>query len=246
MRTGAAFAAFLALASAAYAAPDDQCDVPAILAEPLAELPRSTIAAKRDGKLEILILSGSPSQTGATKGLRSYPSFFEEALRAKLPALEVRVVVRSASRRTVTELLPSLEKLLKETRPSLVIWQAGTADAYRGLDIEEFSDGLRRGVAAILREGADTALVDLQYSPRTDRLVDVQSYINAMRWVADTTDVPLFSRYEIMRHWSETDAFDLTSLRNDGLFEQVHSCIGKLLADFVVRATALNDFKGDK
>jgi hypothetical protein len=244
MVVGAALAAALALASPASAASDEHCDVPAILSEPLAQLPRATIAAKRDGRLDILVLSGSPSQTGATKGLRSYPIFFQERMREKLPGLEVRVVVRAAPRRSVTELLPQLPKLLADVRPGLVIWQAGTADAYRGVDADEFATALREGITAVLRASADVVLVDMQYSPRTDQLIDVSNYLAYMRSVADSMDIPLFSRYEIMRYWSDSGAFDFTSLRDDGLFEKVHHCMGKLLADFVLRATQLDDFKG--
>jgi hypothetical protein len=244
MSFGAAFAALLAFAAPAYATTEDRCAVPAILAEPLAKLERTTIAARKDRKLDVLFLSGSPSQTGATKGLRSYPSFFQERLKEKLPALDVRVTVRAAPRRSVAELLPQLPKLLAETQPGLVIWQAGTADAYRGVDAEEFAGALREGVSTILKNGADVVLVDMQYSPRTDQLIDAQNYLAYMRSVADSMDIPFFSRYEIMRHWSDSGAFDFTSLRDDGLFEKVHQCMGKLLADFVLRATDLDEFKG--
>jgi hypothetical protein len=239
----AALAAGLVFATAVGAA-DEHCSVPLIYTEPFAELQRATIAAKRDGKLDILILSGSPSQTGAAKGLRSYPSFFEEALRARLPKLTVNLMVRTAPRRTVGELLPTLEKLLADTSPKLVIWQAGTADAYRGVDSEEFAEALRKGVETVLRSGADVVLVDLQYSPRTDRLIDSADYIATMRRVATATDVALFGRYDIMRYWADFGVFDLASLRDNGLYEQVHSCIGDLLAGFVVRAADLSEFRG--
>jgi hypothetical protein len=223
---------------------DERCSVPLIYTEPLASLPRATIAAKRDRKLDILVLSGSPSQTGAAKGLRSYPSFFEEGLRRRLPDLGVNLIVRSAPRRTVSELLPSLEKFLADTKPSLVIWQAGTADAYRGVDAEDFAESLRQGVGMVLRNAADVVLIDLQYSPRTDRLINSSDYIASMRSVASAMDVPLFSRYDIMRYWNDFGTFDLAALKKDGLYEQVHSCIGDLLAGFVVRAAELDEFRG--
>ncbi|MEX0589739.1 MAG: SGNH/GDSL hydrolase family protein [Xanthobacteraceae bacterium] len=244
MRAGAALAAFLALAPVATAATDEHCIVPAFLVEPLAQLPRATIAAKRDRKLEILLISGSPSQTGAAKGLRSYPSVFEDALRQRLPGLDIHLVVRAAPRRSVADTLPKLSEMLAEFQPALVIWQAGTADAYLGVEADDFADTLRRGIATVLKSGADAVIVDMQYSPRTDRLIDTPNYLAQMRWLAETMDVPLFSRYEIMRYWSDSGAFDLTSLKNDGLFEKVHMCIGNLLADFVARGASLDEFKG--
>jgi hypothetical protein len=246
IRAAAALAAVLAFASTSAADIDERCSVPAYLTEPLAKLDRATIAAKRDRKLDILLLSGSPSQTGAAKGLRSYPTFFEAALRSQLPGVQTNVTVHAAARRAVPELLPKLPELLSQAQPSLVVWQAGTADAYRGIEADEFSEALRTGIATVLNSGADVVLLDLQYSPRTDQLVDISNYLAHMRTVADSMDVPLFSRYEIMRHWSDSGAFDLTSLRNDGLFEKIHMCIGSLLADFVVRGTSLDEFKGGR
>lgn len=243
VRVAAATAAFLALVSAANAATDERCEIPAIFVEPLSPLPRAAAAARRDRKLDILVLSGSPSQTGAAKGLRSYPAYFQDALREKFPSLEVHVAISAAPRRSVADLVPQLDKVLADARPSLVIWQAGTADAYRGLEAESFAEALRRGLSKVLESGADVVLMDMQYSPRTDNLVDVGGYIANMRWITSSMEVPLFSRYEIMRHWNDTGAFDLGSLRNNGLFEQVHRCIGELLADFVARGAELKEFE---
>jgi hypothetical protein len=239
----AALAAILVSASAPAEA-NERCFVPGYLSAPSAKLPRATISAKRDRKLEILFISGSPTQTGASKGLRAYPSYFEEALRERFPGLEIQTVVRSAPRRLVSDVVPKLKDMLDEVKPSLVIWQAGTADVLRGVDVEEFERSLRDGVSTILRGGTDVLLMDMQYSPRTDRLVDGASYVESMREVSDATDIPLFDRYSIMRYWNDSGAFDLTSLKNDGLYEKIHQCIGGLLADFVVRATSLEEFKG--
>jgi len=242
LRIAAALAAGITFAPAALAI-NERCSVPLIYVEPLAQLQRTTIAAKRDRKLNILLLSGSPSQTGALKGMRSYPSYLDDALHHRFPNLAIKLTVRAAPRRTVKELLSTLDKLLQETRPSLVIWQAGTADAYRGLDADAFAESLHMGISTILRSGADVILVDLQYSPRTDQLIDANDYRASMRNVANATDVPLFSRYDIMRFWNDFGVFDLASLRNNGLYEKVHSCIGELLASFVARATDLREFQ---
>ena len=46
-----------------------------------------------------------------------------------------------------------------------------------------------------------------------------------------------------MRHWNETGAFDLSSTKNDGLFERIHLCLGRLLAENVAagRLSATTD-----
>jgi hypothetical protein len=47
-----------------------------------------------------------------------------------------------------------------------------------------------------------------------------------------------------MRYWNVSGAFDLTSLRDDGLYEKIHICIGELLADFILRGAGLKEDKG--
>lgn len=242
----AALAAIILCTSTALSAADERCSIPESLADPNAELPASSFAVQRTHRLDVLVLSSTPSQTGAAKGLRSYPSFFEAALKGRLPGVEIHVAVRSAKRYTVMELQPSLPALLEETKPNLVIWQGGTVELYRGIDPNIYGNALHDGVLKLSRSGIDIVLVDMQYSPRTSRLVDSAAYVENMRRVAETFDIPFFNRYEIMRHWSDSGAFDLSALGNDGLFEKIHFCLGRLLADFVVRGALLTNYKAPK
>lgn len=237
----AAAAAFLA--SAAPAAADGRCYVPPFLLEPGYSLSRAAEAA-RDGELAILIVSGSPSQVGGTQGLRSYPAYLEAVLRKRLSGVKVTVEVRAKARQSAAEVVPVLPDLVAETRPALVVWQMGTVDTLRQSAPAAFGRQLRQGIAAISALGADTVLLDMQYSPRTDRLLDYASYLAAIRDAAEALRVPLFDRYEIMRYWNVSGAFDLASLKGDGLYEKIHVCLGELLADFILRGAGLKEAKG--
>jgi hypothetical protein len=42
-----------------------------------------------------------------------------------------------------------------------------------------------------------------------------------------------------MKYWAETGIFDLSAMRNDGVYEKLHRCLGGLLSDFIVRAGSL-------
>jgi len=244
MRALAAVAAILAFTSAAAAATDERCGTPDYLIEPQASLSRVLAAVTRTQRLDILVLSGAPSQMNTAKGLRSYPSYLEAALSAELPRVQVRVAVRAAPRRSVMEVQPLLPALLAEVKPNLVIWQGGTVEAYRGIDAYGFGRSLLAGVSTLIVGGSDVILVNMQYSPRTELLIDIPAYNENMRWVSESLDIPFFNRYAIMRHWSDTGAFDLAALKNDGMFEKIHFCLGRLLADFVIRAASLSEFKG--
>lgn len=244
MRTIAALAAFVALTSAAHADTESRCYVPAFLTAPGVSLMRVAESVKQDRKLAIALLSGSPSQTGGAKGLRSYPTYLENALRERLPGVEVTVEVRAKARQSTGELLPLMPNLLEEIKPTLVIWQVGTVDTFRQTDTEIFGRNLQQGLEVISARSADTVLLNMQYSPRTDRLIDYESYTGEIRTAGEAANVPLFDRYEIMRYWNVSGTFDLTSLKDDGLYEKIHVCIGSLLADFILRGAGLIEDKG--
>jgi hypothetical protein len=76
--------------------------------------------------------------------------------------------------------------------------------------------------------------MNLQYSPRTDPMMHVGPYADAMRMVAEDRGVPLFDRMGIMKYWNDEGIFDFYSMSNDGTVERVHHCIGRLLADLVI------------
>jgi hypothetical protein len=235
-----AFAAIVAIAApASYAAGlDERCAVPAELIETSAALPRAALAIKR-GRLDLVVLSGAPAQTAAG-GLHKYPFYLEQTLRDRLRDVEVRVFSRAEPRRTVMEIMAGLPQLIEELKPALVVWQSGTIEALRGIDPDGYGRKLDSAVEMVQQRGADVLLINPQFSPRTDFMIDSTSYTEHMRWVAQTRDVPFFNRFEVMRHWSESGAFDLAAVRDNGTFEQVHRCIGQLLGDIIVHAAALN------
>jgi hypothetical protein len=236
-----AFAAILAVAAPASVAAgiDERCAVPAELVETSAPLPRAALAIKR-GRLDVIVLSGAPAQTAAGGSLHKYPFYLEQTLRDRLRDVEVRVFSRAEPRRTVMEVMAGLPRLLEELKPNLVVWQSGTIEALRGVDPDGYGRKLDSGVEIVQARGADVLLVNPQFSPRTDFMIDSASYTEHMRWVARTRDVPFFNRFEVMRHWSENGTFDLAAVRDNGTFEQVHRCLGQLLGDVIVHAAALS------
>jgi hypothetical protein len=237
-------AAIALFTSAAQAAMDERCYVPSFLTEPSYPLDRVAASVKKDSALPVLIVSGSPSQVGGTKGLRSYPTYLENALRQQLPGINVTVAVRSKARQSSSEVVSGLPSMIEGAKPALVIWQVGTVDTFRQTAPETFSNNLRQGIAAVAKHDADTVLLGMQYSPRTDQLVDYATYLDALRDASEEAKVLLFDRYEIMRYWNVAGSFDLTSLRDDGLYEKIHVCIGELLADFILRGSGLKESKG--
>ena len=59
-------------------------------------------------------------------------------------------------------------------------------------------------------------------------MIALGPFVDTMRVVAQQREVPLFDRFGIMRHWSETGAFDLYAAGKDNVLAQrVHDCIGR-------------------
>ncbi len=84
-----------------------------------------------------------------------------------------------------------------------MIWQTGTVDAMRAIHPDDFRNALDEGVTAVKGAGADTILMNLQYSPRMETMLPTAPYLDNIRAVAQQQDVPLFDRYSIMHSWNE-------------------------------------------
>jgi lysophospholipase L1-like esterase len=195
-------------------------------------------SAGRKGSLRILVVgTGSSSLAGPDGPRNAYPARLAEALKERLPKAEVAVSTDVRGRRTAADMAAAIQQLALDGKANLVIWQTGTVDAMRGVDPDAFRATLETGIAGAKAAGADVILVNMQYSPRTETMIAVQAYADAMQSVAQQQDVPLFDRLSVMKHWSETGSFDLSA--RSRVAEGVHDCLGKILAQLIVDAAGL-------
>ena len=242
--TAAAVAAALyLLAGAAFAA--EPCDVPGYLLFGSNELKHVAEAVQKQHKLTIAVVGTGSSILAGPDGPRSaYPARLEAVLKQKLPDIDVKVVSLVRTRMTTEDLAKGMEKMLTDEKPDLVIWQTGTLDAIRRVDPEEFRAALDEGVETLHKGGADVILMNMQYSPRTDIMVALGPYADNMRVVAQQHEIPLFDRLAIMRHWSDTGAFDLYAAGKDNVLAQrVHDCIGRGIAAMIIDAAHLRSLE---
>ena len=148
-------------------------------------------------------------------------------------------------RQTAEEMSDSIDKLLVDQKPGLVIWQTGTYDAVRGTDPEEFRASVSDGVEKLQSGGSDVVLMNMQYSPRTETVVAAGPYADAIRWVAREREVPVYDRLAIMRHWYDHGQFDLYAATKDmKTAKSVHDCIGRTLASSIIDAARLDPHGG--
>jgi hypothetical protein len=222
------------------------------LALPTCAVPDSLIATDNDlvrvmgeikhrHRLDITVVGTGSSTLPGPDGPRfAYPARLQQALRQGLPGKEIKVVAHIRSRQTTAEMAAALGQILADDKPALVIWQTGTFDAVNGIDPDAFSASLEAGVQAIVATGADVILLNMQYSPRTESLLNVSAYADVMHWVAQAQGTPLFDRLAIMRYWNEAGTFDLyAATKNSDMARRVHDCIGQALAAQIMHAAHL-------
>jgi hypothetical protein len=237
----AAFWLGFALVCPAVALENRTCDVPGYLLFGDSDLSNVNAAITKERKLTVAVVGSASSTLPGPDGMQTaYPARLEAALRQRLPGIDVQVMAHVKPRQTVMEVGPDLEKIVSDEKPNLVIWQTGTVEAMRRIDPEDFRSQLDDGVETLHDGGADVVLVNMQYSPRTETLIAVGPYADTMRWVAQQREVPLFDRLAIMRHWSDTGAFDLYAATKDfAMARRVHDCIGRALAAMIIDAARL-------
>jgi hypothetical protein len=218
------------------------CEVAAEMLLPSDTTLEKVATAIRDKKLDVLVVGSASSTLAGPDGASiAYPARLEANLRDKLSGVAVTVTTSLQPKRTAEEVAETLQALVAERKPNLLIWQTGTVDAIRAIHPDDFHNALDEGVGAVKTAGADVVLINLQYSPRMDTMLLTAPYLDNIRAVAQQQNVPLFDRYAIMQHWSETGEFDLSSSsRGYALARGVHDCLGRALADLVIAAARLD------
>lgn len=228
------------LAGPVLAEPEAACQVPESMVQADFAMPHvaEAITAKT---LEIAVLGSASSALAGPAGAgKAYPGPLEAALKTALPGVTVTVSTFAKPKQSAAEMQAGIPEILTTKKPALVIWQSGTADAIRGIDPEDYRTALEEGTEALQKGGADVVLMNMQFSPRTESMIAVNAYADAMRFVALQHSVNLFDRFAVMKHWNEAGIFDLTAAtKKMDMAERVHECFGKLLARLILDGVAL-------
>ena len=230
----ALLAGMLLCGGAALAQGADVCAVSEDLLSPDVPLPHVAEAVTQAKRLQIAVVGSASSTLRGPNGIQhAYPAQLEAELGRRLDGVAVKVVPH-IQQGTTADMATTFLRLIAAEKPNLVIWQTGTTDVMLGTDQDAFRDALDKGLQALQTSGTDVILMNLQHSPRTDPMMHVGPYADAMRMVAEDRGVPLFDRMGIMKYWNDEGIFDFYSMSNDGTVERVHHCIGHLLADLVI------------
>jgi hypothetical protein len=225
----------------------DRCAAPHELLEDDGDLSATAAAVARRQPIRIVAIgSASTAGVGASDPRAAFPTRLQAHLATRLSGHAVSVINKAAARQTAAEMLAHLDADVLSLRPTLVVWEAGTVDAVRGVEVDDFSRTLSDGIARLKAAGIDVILIDPQYSPRTMMLTNLPPYLEAVHMVADGARVELFRRFDIMRHWLDDGRFDL-SVKPPALVAQIdaiYDCIGQLLAQKIVERLIADGITG--
>ena len=214
------------------------CYVPPDLL-PSVHLSRVKAVRKANEPLRILVV-GSGSTSGSSLGGadRAYPARLKQWLESRWGSAAVIVITRAEANRTAEQITTQLSDWVQESRPQLIIWQTGTVDALRGVDLDAFGETLLRGMRISAAAGANVVLINAQFGSAALRARPIEPYHQYMAQIARAEDALLFRRYEIMQYWVDEGQLNIShTVRAEQLraAEQVHNCIGQLLAETIDR-----------
>jgi hypothetical protein len=213
------------------------CEVPGELMEVDGKLPHLSARLQAAQPVRIVAIGGA-STAGLAAGSTdlAYPERMRQALARAYPKVPISLVNKSAPHQTAAQMAERFARDVFPENPVLVIWETGTTDAVRGVDIDAFTATLQNGIDALAARGTDVILVDMQFSHRTDAVIDLDDYIKAMHRVGDVKDVYVFPRFAMMRYWSDQEVFDFDGVQRGGrvaLAKSVYECIGRRLAEAI-------------
>ena len=212
------------------------CDVPDELMQFDDKLPHLTERLRAAEPVKIVAIGGA-STTGLAAGSSdlAYPHRLQEILAHSYPS-PITVVNRGVPRQTARQMLERFPTDVIPEDPVLVIWETGTTDAVRGVDVDDFAATLQAGIDEFKARGIDVMLVDMQFSHSTATVIDFERYLNALHRVGDVNDVNVFPRFEMMRYWSEQNVFNFDGVAKDeraSLAASVYECLGRKMAEAI-------------
>jgi acyl-CoA thioesterase I len=216
---------------------EEQCDVPAELTRVEVTLPHLSERLRAGSPTKIVAIGGA-STTGAAAGSPdlAYPHRLQEILDRQYPTVPITIVNKGVPRQTAQQMLERFSSDVIAEDPVLVIWETGTTDAVRGVEIDDFAAALQGGIDQLKTRSIDIVLIDMQFSRSTVTVIDFERYLNTLHQVGEENEVYVFPRFEMMRYWSEQNLFNFDGVAKDeraSLAASVYACIGRKLAEAI-------------
>jgi acyl-CoA thioesterase I len=234
----------LAVSAVQFASPafggEARCEVPSELMRVEFTLPYLSARLHAGNPVKIVAIGGA-STTGAAAGSPelAYPHHLQENLDKWYPGIPIIVVNKGVPRQTAQQMMDRFTSDVFAEDPVLVIWETGTTDAVRGVEVDDFAGTLQNGIDELKTRSIDIILVDMQFSRGTVTVIDFERYLDTLHQVAEDNGIYVFPRFEMMRYWSEQNVFNFDGVAKDqraDLAASVYECLGGKLAEIIREA----------
>jgi hypothetical protein len=216
---------------------DTRCDVPAELMRVEVILPHLSERLRARNPVKIVAIGGA-STTGSAAGSPdlAYPHRLQEVLDHWYPDIPITVVNRGVPRQTAQQMLERFPSDVIAEDPVLVIWETGTTDAVRAVEIDDFAAVLQGGIDQLKTHGIDIILMNMQFSRSTATVIDFERYLSTLYRIGESNELFVFPRFEMMRYWSERDVFNFDEVAKSeraSLAASVYECIARNLGETI-------------
>jgi acyl-CoA thioesterase-1 len=220
--------------------PPKDCSIPADLIEGDPRLPLLAERVAQHKPVTIVAIGGSSTVGSAAQSPeQAYPERLQDELVRRYPDVPIKVLNKGVARQSAQEMVDRFPQDVFAEDPVLAIWETGTTEAVRDIDVDAFAATLEAGIEALQARHIEVILVDMQYSRRTASIIGFERYLEAMHRVADVDDIFLFRRFDIMKYWSDNDVFnfeDVPKAERTALAASVYDCLAQRLADVIDHA----------
>ena len=187
----------------------------------------------------VAIGSSSTAGAGASSAAASYPNRLAVELKKHFPNNSITVINRGVGGEEVGDMLKRFNSAVVAAKPDLVLWQFGTNSVIHDKKLSDSDTSIHDGLKKVRAIGAEVVLIDPQFAPKVIVKAGVSSMIELIATTAKREDVDLFSRFNVMKHWSEVDhtAFE-TFVSPDGLHmnDWGYACMAKGLGMAIAEA----------
>jgi lysophospholipase L1-like esterase len=216
------------------------CRAPANVAKLDAPLARFARRLADHEPIKIVAIgSSSTAGAGASTPDASYPSRLAIELKQQFPDRDITVLNRGVNGDETTDMLARFETGVIAERPDLVLWQVGSNSVLRDRPLGPAETQIHEGVEQLKAIGADVVLIDPQFAPKVITKHDAEGMVALIATEAKRTNVGLFRRFAVMRHWREVEGLPFeTFVSADELHmnDWSYACVAKVLAGSIVEA----------
>jgi len=190
----------------------------------------------------VAIGSSSTEGAGASSASAAYPARLEALLSARLPGVRIKVLNRGIGGEEEADMLARFDRDVIAEKPDLVLWQVASNAIMRDRSLSTQQALLRDGIARLKETGADTVLVDPQYTTAVLEHAVAAPMVDLIAAEARRQQIGNFRRFELMRDWREHGIPFAAFSIPDGLHmnDWGYDCFARNLAAAIIRSAAPN------